>query len=152
MAEEAPGSAIKERSQMNKSGHDQPRTELDAIAIVAMSAVIAQTSTPLNAELVASRSYAIAKSMLNQRSRHAKVAARVPEADKIRGVPPGQASIDHLLLSNRTAHCLLAEGISTIEDLVTRTKSDLRRIPGFGPTCMRDLLAQLNKTHYRLKP
>lgn len=135
---------------MIESDDNLSRSELDAIAIIAMSKVIpGMTKAPAIA--VASRSYAIARAMLIHRKHNAGRLCAESGIKRIKSTPPVRFAIEGLKLQTRTANCLLNAGVQTIEDLTRFSREDLCRIQGFGVSCMLDLEAALSKTSYQLK-
>lgn len=65
------------------------------------------------------------------------------EKQKQRKEIAGGKSIRNLGLTVRTTHCLLSEGIETVEQLLTWSRSDLLRIPNMGKKSVDEIMVIL---------
>lgn len=73
---------------------------------------------------------------------------------QIEDIPQGHnllRPIEDLGLTARCANCLKVLFVKTIGDLVTKTESDLLKIPNFGATCLREIRKQLDAHNLCLK-
>lgn len=61
------------------------------------------------------------------------------------------AKIKSLGLSTRAGNCLLADNICTVEDLISRTKSDLLKLPNCGLRTLEEIISTLNNHGMTLK-
>lgn len=60
-------------------------------------------------------------------------------------------SVDELLLTIRAQNCLKAEGIKTIEELCTKTRNYLRKLPNLGKVTLHEIIDALAKRKLKLK-
>ena len=62
-----------------------------------------------------------------------------------------QMSIEELDLSVRSNNCLRRGGIETVDDLISKTPSELMKIRNLGKTCMEEIVARLAEFDYSLR-
>lgn len=60
-------------------------------------------------------------------------------------------SVDELLLTIRAQNCLKAEGIKTIEELCTKTRNYLRKLPNLGKVTLLEIIDALAERKLKLK-
>jgi DNA-directed RNA polymerase alpha subunit len=115
---------------------------LDQFAIEAMKAIQRQEGM-VAVHNVALRAYGIAEKMLECRQ---TVLDNWALKDAI--VEDG---IEKLELTVRSEHCLKAEGIYTITQLLTYSDIGLLRVPNLGRKSLREIIEQLNARGLKLR-
>ena len=60
-------------------------------------------------------------------------------------------TIDHLEMSMRSTNCLTYEKMKTVEDLISKSAADLKKIPNFGKESLREVRETLAKLNLKLK-
>ena len=74
--------------------------------------------------------------------------------DLLQKLPPQDISgmtLDDLNLIVRTANCLKAEGIESIDALLAKSASDVLKIPNFGRHCLAELRLALSVKGLKLR-
>jgi DNA-directed RNA polymerase alpha subunit len=119
------------------------KTELlDHFAIEAMKAIQHQESM-VSVYNVAIRAYGIAEKMLECRQ---TVLENWALKDAI-----AEDGIEKLELTVRSEHCLKAEGIYTITQLLTYSDIGLLRVPNLGRKSLREIIEQLDARGLKLR-
>ncbi len=62
-----------------------------------------------------------------------------------------QRSIEFLMLSKRANNCLARAGIDTVDELLSYTASDLKRIPWLGRVTINELVDRLSEVGFSLR-
>ena len=115
---------------------------LDHFAIEAMKAIQHQEGM-INVMNVATRAYGIAERMLLSRQAVLDEWA-LKEAVSVDG-------IELLELTVRTAHCLKAEGVYTITQLLGCTEQRLLKTPNLGRKSLKEIIERLNERGLKLR-